>query len=141
MAGKAEKIIKRQHLDNGMEIILYDRSRPMVGDRWQVELQCEAYIPIEDSYWKTAAQEDQWILKGIRNRLGGRLVQTFSKKRTFVAEEERQRLLQEMVQQVYSGLMEYLKRPEFPLRLFKKQYLEARQKLLLQQAMDRMAEG
>ena len=55
MAGKAEKIIKRQHLDNGMEIILYDRSRPMAGDRWQVELQCEAYIPIEDSYWKTAA--------------------------------------------------------------------------------------
>ncbi len=140
MSGKAERIIKRLHFDNGMEIILYDRSRQMAADRWQVELQCEAYIPVEESYWKTAAQEDQHILEGIRNRLGNRLVQTFSKKRTFVAEEEREQLFQEMVQQVYSGLMEYLKRPEFPLRLFKKQYLEARQRLLLQQAMGRMAE-
>jgi hypothetical protein len=43
-------------------------------------------------------------------------------------------------QQLDNGLMEYLKRPDFPLRLFKKQYLEARQKVLLQQAMGRMAE-
>ena len=140
MTDKAEKFIKRQQLDNGMEIILYDRSRPMAGDRWQVEVQCEAYIPIEESYWKTAAQEDQQILAGIRIRLGERLVQTFSKKHIFVAEQDRERLLQEMVQQIYSGLMEYLKRPDFPLRLFKKKYFEARQNLLLQQAMGRIAE-
>lgn len=125
---------------NGMEIVLYDRSRLMAGDRWQVELHCVAFIPIEDSYWKTAAQEDLQILGGIRKKLGDRLEQTFTKKRVFVAEHEREQLLQEMVQQVYSGMMEYLKRPNFPLRLFKKKYHDARQKLLLQQAMDHVAD-
>jgi len=134
------KIIKRQQLDNGTEIVLHDHSRRMGADRWIVELQCVAYIPIDNSYWNMAAQEDKQILAGIKKKLGDRLVQTFTKKRVFVSEQEHEELLQEMLQQVYSGMMEYLKKPNFPMKLFKKQYHDARQKLLLHQAMSHVAD-
>jgi hypothetical protein len=134
------KIIERHQLENGTEIVLHDHSRPMSPDRWIVELQCVAYIPIDDSFWNIAAGEDPQILDGIRKKIGDRLTHTFSQKRIFVPEEEREHLLQEMVHQVYSGMMEYLKNPNFPSKLFKKLYHENRQRLLLQQAMDHVAD-
>jgi hypothetical protein len=132
MISESERDIERHQLDNGTEIVLYDHSRRMSADRWIVELQCVAYIPIDDSYWNMAEQEDPKILAGIRKKIGDRLTHTFSNKRFFVPEEEREELLQEMVHQVYSGMMEYLKKPNFPAKLFKKLYHETRQNLLLQ---------
>lgn len=134
------RIIERHQLDNGTEIVLYDHSRPMSADRWIVELQCVAYILINESYWNIAAGEDQQILEGLRKKIGDRLTHTFSQKRIFVSEEECEQLLQEMVHQVYSGMMEYLKKPNFPSKLFKKLYHENRQRLLLQQAMNHVAD-
>ncbi|MGW8288226.1 MAG: hypothetical protein ACWGOD_08275, partial [Desulfobulbales bacterium] len=58
----------------------------------------------------------------------------------FVPEEEREELLREMVHQVYGGMMEYLKKPNFPAKLFKKLYHENRQRLLLQEAMNHVAD-
>jgi hypothetical protein len=140
MINESERIVERHQLENGTEIILYDHTRSMSADRWIVELQCVAYIPVDDSYWNMAAGEDQQILAGIRKKIGDRLTHTFSQKRIFVPEEEREHLLQEMVHQVYSGMMEYLKKPNFPSKLFKKLYHENRQRLLLQQAMDHVAD-
>ena len=139
MVDETGKIMRRQQLDNGMEIVFYDRSRIMAGDRWIVELHCEAFIPIADSYWDSELQEDPQVLAGIRKILGNRLVQTFSKRRNFIDGEQRESILQEMVQQVHSGILEYLKRPNFPMRLFKKHYRDARQKVIVQEAMSRLA--
>ena len=101
MISESERDIERHQLDNGTEMVFYDHSRRMSADRWIVELQCVAYIPIDDSYWNIAEQEDPKILAGIRKKIGDRLTHTFSNKRLFVPEEEREELLQEMVHQVY----------------------------------------
>lgn len=140
MRSESERVIERHHLDNGTEIVLYNHSRRMSADRWIVELQCVAYIPIDDSYWSMVEQEDLKILDGIRKKIGDRLTHTFSNKRLFVPEEEREELLREMVHQVYGGMMEYLKKPNFPAKLFKKLYHENRQRLLLQEAMNHVAD-
>ena len=131
-----ERIIERQRLENGMELVLYDRSRIMVGDRWVVDLHCEAFIPINDSYWDAVAAEDPQHLAAIKGMLGGELVFSSHKKRNFVAAAEREKVFQEMVQQVYDGMLEYLKKPNFPQRLFKKKYDEVRRKILIRQAMN-----
>lgn len=136
MADVTGKVLGRQQLDNGVEIVLYDRSRVMAGDRWVIDLHCEACIPIYDSYWDTVAREDQQILAGIKKKLGNMLVQTFTKKRTFIAEEEREQLLQELVKQAHGGMLEYLRKPNFPIRLFEKRYRDARQQVITRQAMD-----
>src|SRR5210317_620401 len=137
MADDTEKIIEQQQLDNGIELFLFDRSRVTAGDRWQVELKCEALVPIDGSYWDMMAQEDPKLLLDIRKILGEQLVFVAIKQRNFVDAKERKAVLQEMVQQVYNSMLEYLKKPHFPQEFFKKKYRETHQKVLIQQAMER----
>jgi hypothetical protein len=138
MTAEAEKIIEQQQLENGIELLLFDRSRVTAGDRWQVQLICEAHIPIAESFWEIVAEEESPLLPDIQKILGNRLVFSTTKQRNFVDAEERETVLQEMVQQVYNSMLEYLKKPHFPQAFFKKQYREALQEVLLQQAKDRV---
>ena len=137
MVNETGKQIEQQQLENGMELLLYDRSRAIAGDRWQVELRCEVHIPVDESYWDMMDQEDTQLLPDIRNILGDRLVFVTTKQRNFIDAEERETVLQEMVQQVYNSMLEYLKKPQFPQEFFKKQYRETLQKVQLQQAIAR----
>lgn len=137
MTDDTGKIIDQRHLENGIELLLYDRSRVTAGDRWQVELKCEAHIQIDESYWDMVTEEEDRLLPDIRKILGDRVVFVATKQRNFVDANERETVLQEMVQQVHSSMLEYLKKPHFPQEFFKKQYRDARQKVLIQQAMDR----
>ena len=137
MTGDSGKIIDQQHLENGIELLLYDRSRVTAGDRWLVELKCEAHIPIDESYWDMVVEEEPRLLSDIRKILGDRLVFVTTKQRHFVDATEYETVLQEMVQQVHSSMLEYLKKPHFPQEFFKKQYRDTLQKVLIQQAMNR----
>ena len=137
MTDDTGKIIDKLHLENGIELLLYDRSRVTAGDRWQVELKCEANIPIDESYWEMVTHEEAHLLSDIRKILGDRLVFVATKQRNFVDANERETVLQEMVQQVYNSMLKYLKKAHFPREFFKKQYREAHQKVLIQQAMER----
>ena len=140
MTAETEKIIEQQQLENGIELLLYDRSRVTAGDRWLVELKCEAHIPIDESYWEMVVEEEPQLLPDIRKILGGdRLVFATTKQRHFVDATECETVLQEMVQQVHSSMLEYMKKLQFPQEFFKKQYRDAKQKVLIQQAMNREA--
>ena len=141
MTGDTGKIIDQQHLENGIELLLYDRSRVTAGDRWLVELKCEAHIPIDESYWDMVVEEEPRLLLDIRKVLGGRLVFVTTKQRHFVDATECEKMLQEMVHQIHSSMLEYLKKPHFPQEFFKKQYRDARQNVLIQQAMDRRTDN
>jgi predicted N-acyltransferase len=132
-----ERIIEKQELKNGITLILFDRSRVTAGDRWLVELKCEAHIQTEDGFWNMVAEEDSILQTEIRKILGDGLVFETVNKRNFIDASEREIVLQEMVKQFYSTILEYLKRPHFPQEFFKKRYRETHRKLLLQQAMNR----
>jgi hypothetical protein len=140
MIDAAERIILQQQLGNGMELVLYERSRLMARELWQVELFCEAYLPIDDSYWGTVAEDEPRLLHAVREILGEKLVYVVTRKRNFIDAREREAIIREMAQQLQESIGAYLKRPSFPLRLFSRQYQDARRKVQLQQAMRRMAE-
>jgi hypothetical protein len=137
MEAESKRIIQRQHLDNGIELILYDRSRVLAGDRWLVDLLCEAHLCIDECYWENLPDEDVQLLTDIKKMLGKKLVYAINKKRKFVASFEKETILHEMVQELQDAILEYLKRPAFPERLFKKQYQDSRQKILVSKAMSR----
>jgi len=141
MTAENERIIEQQKLKNGIELFLYDRSRVTAGDRWQVQLICEAHIPIAESYWDMVLHEESQLLPDIRKILGDRLVFVTTKQRNFVDAEELESVLHEMVQQVHNSMLEYLKKPHFPQAYFKKQYRETLQEVLLQQAKDQAGES
>lgn len=135
MAENTGKIIEQRKLENGMELLLYDLSRVMAGDRWLVELKCETRIPIDAGYWERIEKEEERLFENVRKLMGEHLVFATTKKRNFVDAGERDDALQEMVEQVYSSMLGYLQKPNFPEKLFRKQYHDARQKVLIQQAM------
>lgn len=141
MENEAEKIFERRQLPNGMELVLYDCSRVLAGDRWLVELRCESYIPIPENWWETVTAEDTIYLPAIRKMLGERLVFTTSRKRNFVPAAEKSAIFGQIVQQLYDAVLAYLNRPHFPLRLFQKEYRDCRQKVLLHEAMRKMVEN
>ena len=135
------KVIEQQKLTNGIKLKLIDQSRSMIGDRWLVELRCEAHIPVDESFWDTVSDEDRKLQAEIKKILGDNLVFATVKQRNFIDTHERETVLQDMVQRVYASMLEYMKRPHFPQEYFKKQYRETRKKLLLRQAMNRPEEG
>ena len=137
MAEERGIIIERRKLENGIELILYDRSRIMSGDRWLVELVCETHVPVEDNSWNLMAGKEPQLAVEIRKMLGEKLNYSSSKTRTFVEGKEKEAALQEMMQQVYDSTLKYLKRHDFPGRLLKKQYRDARQQVTLCEAMQK----
>ena len=131
------RIIEEHQLENGIELLLIDRSRVTVGNRWLVELQCEAHIRTDEGCWDLFGGEDPRLQGDIRKILGNRLVFRITKQRNFIDASQRETVLGEMVQQVHGSMLAYLNRPHFPQEFFKKQSRETRKKLLLQQAMNR----
>ena len=137
MAAEQGKIIDRKKLENGMELILYDRSRVITGDRWQVELVCEVHVPVSEELWNLVTKEETRLAAEVREMLGERLVFSTNMKRNFVDSDVQEKILQTMTQQVYSSMLKYLQRPNFPERLFMKRFRDARHKVKLQQTMQR----
>jgi hypothetical protein len=135
------KIIEQQKLANGIRLKLIDQYRVMIGDRWLVELRCEAHIPVGESFWDLVSDIDPQLLVEIKRILGDNVVFATIKQRNFIDTHERETVLREMVQQVYASMLDYMQRPDFPQEYFKKQYHETRKKLLLRQAMNRQEEG
>lgn len=131
----SEKIIEKKQLENGVELQLIDSSRVMVGDRWLVELKCEAHITVDENCWDMIEEENQELLQNIRESFGGRLVFATTKQRNFVDAADCETVFQEMMQQFKGSVLDYLNSPNFPQEFFRKQYQESRQKLLIQKAM------
>ena len=136
MTDDTAKIIVQQQLDNGIKLSIYDRSRVMAGDRWQVELECRAYIPMDESYWDLVVQEDPELLHDIKKILDNQLEFVTTRQRNFVDAREYEMVLQEMVKQISDSILDYMKKPNFPQEFFKKQYREAHQKVLIQKAVE-----
>ena len=136
MTDKSGKLIKKQRLKNGIELFMYDQSRLMAGDRWQVELKCEAHIPIEKSFWDIVEHEDSQLASEISKILGDRMVFVTTRQRNFVDVKEQEPVFQEMMQQVFNAILKYLEKPHFPQELFKKQYSDAHKKVLIRKAME-----
>lgn len=141
MIAEQGNIVCRHRLGNGIELILLDRSRVTAGDRWLVELKCQAHIKPDESFWAMVAGEDPALQEDIREKIGDRLVFETTKQRNFIDADERETVLQEMVRQVYTSMLEYLKKPHFPQEFFKKQYRETRKKLLIERAMNRTSDS
>jgi hypothetical protein len=136
MTDDTAKIIEQQQLGNGIKLSMYDRSRVTAGDRWQVELECRAHIPMDESYWGMVDLDDHELLQDIQKMLGDPLEFVTTRQRNFVDAREYETVLQEMVQQISDSILEYLKKPNFPQEFFKKQYREARQKVLIRKAIE-----
>jgi len=107
----ARKLLSRQPLDNGLTLELWNLSRPVAGDRWQVVLEARVAIPLTDATRPRQLKEN---LPELRAALGPEVVFSQKEVRHFIANREVEGLLEEMASRLVSSLKSYLGHPEFP---------------------------
>jgi hypothetical protein len=120
------KRIEQRRLENNMTLTVYDQSKKMVGDRWQVKVVCEVALPVAEEFFSRLSEEDLALQAEIRERMAGLILFSAAKERTFVAESDRDALVQLMVTEIMTSMLVYLNRPEFPEKLFARRYEELR---------------
>ena len=121
-----EKRIKTIALENGLELSLFDASQPMIGDRWLIKL--IARIDIPDEQIETFAAEQNIDRKFLMRLLGEPVAFSQERTRKFVDTDEREAVLQEMIESVETSFKDYTSHPDFARKFLRKEYLQARQR-------------
>ena len=120
-------ILAQRTLENNMTLTVYDQSKRMVGDRWLIQIICEAELPVDEGFFSRVVEEDSALQAEVRESMAGSLTFSVTKERTFIAETERAPLVERMVTEIMTNMVTYLNRPEFPERLFARKYAELRE--------------
>ena len=116
-----ERLLLRQSLPNGLVMELYDHSRPMAGDRWQVTLELRLPIPVSPANMPPElADRGQEVIAA----LGPEILFTHEEVRYFINAREVPAYLEEMQTRLLEGLKGYLGHPEFVERYIRNKFAE-----------------
>lgn len=118
------KLLSRQSLNNGLRLELWDKSRHVAGDRWQVALQARIAIPVTAV---TLPPELKPRLDEVTAALGPEVIFTQQKVRNFVDAREMAGLLKEMESRFLATVANYLGHPDFPGRFLRRKFEEHQQ--------------
>jgi hypothetical protein len=117
-------LIQTIDLANGLVLELYDRSRKLVGDRWQVTLVAAMEIPVEFSGVESCGYDlDQ--KEGPVELLGKKVVFEKTMNLHFCHEKNKATVLNNMIDSLLTNTLHYFSLPEFPKRFVTKKYLDA----------------
>jgi hypothetical protein len=118
------KPIERKKLANGCRLTVWDLSRNIVPGRWQVKIRCETEVPVREEFFRGIEEDDPELLRTVHDWMGRAIIFSTEKERNFIDEAEKDRILNEMVNQACDAMLVYLGSPEFPAKMFKKRFLE-----------------
>ena len=114
-----ESLLLRQSLPNGLVLELYNRSRPMAGDRWQVVLEVRLTIAVSAATLP-ADLKDRAL--EVMEALGPEITFIQQDIRHFIDSREVPAILQEMQDRVIEELVGYLGHPNFAGRYIRKKF-------------------
>ena len=116
-----EKLIETIALPNGLNLELWDNSRPMAGDRWLIALLAKVEVPVLPEYFSTLNNSDQ-AYRDLLAAYSDPLVFTQEKTRHFVDENNIDDVLAELCQRFKDNLLSYLGNPRFASLYVMKKY-------------------
>lgn len=120
-----ERLIEKIILANGLILELWDKSRPLAGDRWLVSLLARVEVPIVPEYFSTMDNGEQ-AYRELVAAYGNPLIFTQEKVRHFVDERETTEVLTGICQRFKDNLISYLGNPRFGLLYVMKKYGDLR---------------
>ena len=94
-----EKLIETITLPNGLILELWDKSRPMAGDRWLIALLAKVEVPVLPEYFSTLNNSEQ-AYRDLLAAYSDPLVFTQEKTRHFVDEKNIDDVLAELCQRI-----------------------------------------
>jgi len=114
-------LIETITLPNGLILELWDKSRPMAGDRWLISLLAKIEVPVLPEYFSTLDNGEQ-AYRDLLAAYGDPLVFTQEKTRHFVDEKDTKNMLAELCQRFKDNLLSYLGNPRFASLYVMKKY-------------------
>jgi len=114
-------IIKTLELENDLCVKIYDQSKKLIGDRYQVIMDVEIEIPITHS----RLEKDHPLLSDIqklKQLLGDKVVFKKTRVKIFIDGKKKDSVMNSMIDSFITDIIPYLSRPDFPGKFIKKQY-------------------
>ncbi len=116
-----EKLVKEISLENGLVLKLYDGSKKVAGDRWQVSLIARTEITVTglltNDDERSSADIDE-----IEKALGERVTFEQKRERNFIDETRKDEMFEELCASLSDSSLSYLSHPDFPKRFVIKEY-------------------
>ncbi len=134
------ELIDQKILPNGMTLSFRDVSKKMAGDRWLVKLKCEATLPLIESYFSRISLDDPDFLIFLRERLAGNLSYVVIKERTFVDENDKDNIYQDMLTELQESTVSYIGSSLFPQKLFESHFEKLKKEYDVKKEMDMLKE-
>lgn len=113
------RLLLRQSLPNGLVLEVYDRSRPMAGDRWQVVLEIRLPIPVSVA---TLPPDLLNQAQEVLETLGPEIFFIQEEVHHFIDAKEKPALLEKMQARLLESLGTYLSHPDFVGRYIRKKF-------------------
>jgi hypothetical protein len=117
------QVVQTLALENGACLEVIDASRPLAGDRWQVNAVFRVTVPVIEAV--LAGGSAHLELGEVRRRVGDRVVFEKCLERTFIAAQEKDLLFDRTVARYLEGALDYLSRPTFARNLVMRRYQQA----------------
>ncbi|MGD9160465.1 MAG: hypothetical protein PVG39_18760 [Desulfobacteraceae bacterium] len=119
-------------LENKLELVIFSRYKHTAGDRCQVTFEAGADVEIKEDYFKDQALNNLDI-KNVRSILGEKTSYLYSKTRNFIAEDEKDKIFEDLKQQFLDNILPYISSPSFPAKLIKRNYAIAEKEDMIRQ--------
>jgi hypothetical protein len=118
-----EKLIKTIDLKNGLRLEIYDSSRSVGEDRWQVVLTARIKIPV-NMLSRRADTQVAFNVDDITSSIGENVCFEQKRERNFIGAKEKDEALNNLIDSFFSSSIDYVSNPDFPKRYIIRQYKE-----------------
>jgi len=117
-----EQLIKSIPLETGQTVNIYDTSKNIAADRWQINIVARMTIFVDE----ICTQDNDALppVSEIRQALGETVVFEIKKQRNFVDASEKQKVIDDILDAFTKDSVPYFSRPEFCKRLILRQLHE-----------------
>ncbi len=115
-----EQLIKSIPLNNGQVLNIYDASKNIAADRWQVNLVARMIISVYEINSENNAEYPP--IDEIKQALGDTVEYEVKKQRNFIDDKEKKAVLTDLLDTFIKYSVPYLSHPDFAERFILKQY-------------------
>lgn len=109
--------------ENGLKAYILDESRPIAGDRWQIQVRLEVSVPVRGEYFSECSNPREAYLEFVAE-FGPTVKFEQAKVRNFIGPDMKEELIQTMTRELTESVVVYLGKPGFPSRFVMSRYRE-----------------
>ncbi len=123
----ARPILSEFTCENGLHGFIRDQSRPIPGDRWQIEVRLEVSVPVREEYF-SGCSIPQEAYRDFVAKFGHAVRFEQARVRNFISSAMKEELIQIMTHELAESVVAYVGRPDFPRKFIMTKYRDWKEK-------------